>query len=98
TIDRGDGRIETTYALLSAVSDVNVPAEGAYVETRGVGVASVTGQTSIGLFDVEVLSLAPGCRLVVVSASDEQIKAWRELLRDSGPICSKRQPRGDKTP
>lgn len=93
-IEHGNGEHETTYALLAPINQVNLSDQGAYVETRGLGATTVAGQTSIGAFDIKVLSISPECRLVVVTPSEKQIEALRDLLRDTGPLCSPAEPRG----
>jgi hypothetical protein len=97
-IDRGDGHIETTYTLLAPVNRVSFGAGGGYVETRGIGVANAMDQTAIGLFDIKALEISPDCHLVVLSATEQQIEAWRQLLKDTGPICSSPTPKGKAVP
>ncbi len=93
-IEHGNGERETTYALLAPINQVNLSGEGTYVETRGLGATLVAGQTAIGAFDVKALNISPECRLVVITPSEKQIEALRDLLKETGPLCSPAEPRG----
>jgi hypothetical protein len=58
------------------------------MRASGLGVAILDNATMLGWFSNSTIALDPGCQVVLVQNSEEQLSRFAELLGRSGRLCS----------
>ncbi len=61
--------------------------QGHAVRARGLGVVALDGVTTLGWFDASAVAIDPGCHVVLVGNTDEQLSKFIQLAGGARQVC-----------
>jgi hypothetical protein len=93
---RSDGTFENAVVVGSPILLQRPTDQGVVIKASGLGLALSNGTAALGWFDNSIVALAPGCRVVLIGNSDEQLRKFAELTGDAREICAINRLAGGK--
>jgi hypothetical protein len=82
-----DGTANRSVVLGSPVIWSASEKSGTAIKATGVGLSVLSGTTTLGWFDTSAVAVDPGCRVVLVGNSDEQLRNFSKLAGSVEGIC-----------
>jgi hypothetical protein len=83
-----DGTASRSLLLGSPVIWSRPPgSQGEAIKATGLGLSVLNGTSTLGWFDASVVAVEPGCRVVLVGNTDEQLRTFSKLAGNVEGIC-----------
>jgi hypothetical protein len=86
--------VSRSVAPFALVLSPSPGSQGRAVKATGLGVAVLNGVTTLGWFDASTVALDPGCRVVLIGNTDEQLRNFTELTGGAQQVCGGSGPGG----